>query len=200
MHSLRNSHGRSSSLHPGHEATGTAVLMGLQAGGAFGMSGELSVLRHLAVETRTEGFPLMPFPLFISLPLPPSAAACCRTGLMLAQQHLLAAPCGLGASVGLTSLGFAIQTKGLKDGKTVVVCTCAAVSSMVTGTGFPLETQSVCLPSLRMLALLGPPAPQGVSLLPVSCCTSLRQLCTPLRCGGALMERVRVAQACWWGS
>jgi len=61
------------------------------------------------------------------------SAACCRTGFMLAGTHFLAAPMGLAASVGLTSLGFALQTRGLKDGNTVVVCTCAAVAAMITG-------------------------------------------------------------------
>jgi uncharacterized protein (DUF697 family) len=53
---------------------------------------------------------------------------------MLGKEVVLAVPAGLGASVGLTSLGFALQTRGLKDGNTVVVCTCAAVAAMITGT------------------------------------------------------------------
>ena len=47
---------------------------------------------------------------------------------------LLAAPLGLAASILLSSLGFVMQTVGLKDGHTVIVCTCAAVASISTGT------------------------------------------------------------------
>lgn len=62
------------------------------------------------------------------------SAAACRTGFLLAARaSWTAAPMGLAASVGLSSAGFALQTLGFKDGNTVVVCTCAAVSSMVTG-------------------------------------------------------------------
>ena len=35
---------------------------------------------------------------------------------------------GLGASVGLTAFGLVCQTRGLKDGNSVVVCTCGNVS------------------------------------------------------------------------
>ena len=42
-------------------------------------------------------------------------------------------PTGLAGSVALSSSGFVLQTCGLKEGSTVVVCTCAAVSSMVMG-------------------------------------------------------------------
>jgi hypothetical protein len=40
---------------------------------------------------------------------------------------------GLLSSVSLSTSGFVLQTKGLKEGSTVVVCTCVAVSSMVLG-------------------------------------------------------------------
>ncbi len=36
-------------------------------------------------------------------------------------------------SIVFSSLGFMLQTLGFKDGHSVIVCTCAAVSSMVTG-------------------------------------------------------------------
>ena len=62
------------------------------------------------------------------------SAACCRTGFLLARRLTwLMAPLGLCASIVLSSSGFALQTLGFKDGNTVVVCTCAAVSSMLTG-------------------------------------------------------------------
>ena len=62
------------------------------------------------------------------------SAAACRTGFLLAARvSWTAAPAGLAASICLSSAGFALQTLGFKDGNTVVVCTCAAVSSMLTG-------------------------------------------------------------------
>lgn len=62
------------------------------------------------------------------------SAACCKTGLQLiARVGWLSFPLGLAASILMSSLGFMLQTLGLKDGNTVVVCTCAAVSSMATG-------------------------------------------------------------------
>ena len=62
------------------------------------------------------------------------SAACVRLGFNLARTSTwLAAPLGLLVGVGFTSLGFVLQTLGLKDGNTVVVCTCASVSSIGTG-------------------------------------------------------------------
>ncbi|KAK9791155.1 hypothetical protein WJX73_006607 [Symbiochloris irregularis] len=62
------------------------------------------------------------------------SAACCRLGFNLARSSTwVAAPVGLLVGVGFTSLGFVLQTLGLKDGNTVVVCTCASVSSIGTG-------------------------------------------------------------------
>lgn len=71
------------------------------------------------------------------------SAAACRTGFLLAQGSgsNLWIPVGIAFSALLTSSGFVIQTRGLKDGNTVVVCTCAAVSSMVSGTGTNLCSQ-----------------------------------------------------------
>ena len=53
--------------------------------------------------------------------------------MLLQQLTWVAFPLGMAASVLLSSLGFMLQTLGLKDGNTVIVCTCAAVSSMATG-------------------------------------------------------------------
>ena len=52
---------------------------------------------------------------------------------MLAARSWVWAPLGIAGSVCLSSSGFVLQTCGLKEGNTVVVCTCAAVTSMVTG-------------------------------------------------------------------
>ena len=62
------------------------------------------------------------------------SAACCKTGIQLISNlGWLAFPAGLIVSVLVSSLGFMLQTLGLKEGNTVIVCTCAAVSSMATG-------------------------------------------------------------------
>lgn len=59
---------------------------------------------------------------------------------MISNLGWLAFPAGLIVSVLVSSLGFMLQTLGLKEGNTVIVCTCAAVSSMATGQSFePLE-------------------------------------------------------------
>ncbi len=55
-------------------------------------------------------------------------------GFILAHKvSLLCAPMGLGASVALTTTGFVLQTRGLKAGNTIIVCTMAAVASMGSG-------------------------------------------------------------------
>lgn len=61
------------------------------------------------------------------------SAASCRTGFLMASHRWTWAFFGLLSSVSLSTSGFVLQTKGLKDGSTVVVCTCVAVSSMVLG-------------------------------------------------------------------
>ncbi|GLC45446.1 hypothetical protein PLESTB_000617400 [Pleodorina starrii] len=62
------------------------------------------------------------------------SAAACRTGFILAAKlSVVWVPLGLAASVGLTSAGFLLQTRGLKAGNTVVVCVAAATSSMICG-------------------------------------------------------------------
>ncbi|CAL5218552.1 g243 [Coccomyxa viridis] len=83
------------------------------------------------------------------------SAACCRTGFLLARRLTwLAAPAGLCMSIVFSSLGFMLQTLGFKDGHSVIVCTCAAVSSMVTGVLVGLLALGEGMPStLRMQAL-----------------------------------------------
>ncbi|KAL4440316.1 hypothetical protein ABPG75_003317 [Micractinium tetrahymenae] len=62
------------------------------------------------------------------------SAASCRIGFLLAQRlSRLWVAVGLGGSVALSSSGFVLQTCGFKEGSAVIVCTLAAVSSMVTG-------------------------------------------------------------------
>ena len=81
------------------------------------------------------------------------SAAASRTGFIMA--HKLSSPIwviiGLGASVGLSSSGFVLQTKGLKSGNTVVVCTMASVSSMVSGVAAGLFALGERLPKSRLM-------------------------------------------------
>lgn len=53
--------------------------------------------------------------------------------ILAAKVSMVCIPLGLMCSVLLTTSGFVLQTRGLKTGNTVVVCTMAATSSMITG-------------------------------------------------------------------
>ncbi|GAX79282.1 hypothetical protein CEUSTIGMA_g6722.t1 [Chlamydomonas eustigma] len=62
------------------------------------------------------------------------SAAACRTGFILARKlSIVWIPLGLCGSVALSTSGFILQTRGLKAGNTIIVCTLAAVASMVSG-------------------------------------------------------------------
>ena len=63
------------------------------------------------------------------------SASCCRAGMLAASASAgrPAALLGLLASACFTAVGVVAQTRGLKDGSAMVVCTVAAVASMLTG-------------------------------------------------------------------
>lgn len=62
------------------------------------------------------------------------SASVIRTGFLMATyKRWTWAPLGIICGIGLSSTGFVLQTCGLKEGSTVVVCTCAAVTAMVVG-------------------------------------------------------------------
>ena len=60
---------------------------------------------------------------------------------------------GLGASVGLTAFGLVCQIRGLKDGNSVVVCTCGNVSQMITAVIFGVVILGERLPTSTWTAL-----------------------------------------------
>mmetsp|Transcript_21576 Transcript_21576/g.50306 ORF Transcript_21576/g.50306 Transcript_21576/m.50306 type:complete len:247 (+) Transcript_21576:394-1134(+) len=63
------------------------------------------------------------------------SAAASRCALLLSMQFAqpILIPVGIGCSVLLTSAGFFMQARGLKDGRAVVVCTYAAISTLASG-------------------------------------------------------------------
>jgi len=87
------------------------------------------------------------------------SASACRAGMVLsaaaaargggAAARSLPAAAGLGASLGLTAAGVLAQTRGLKDGSAMVVCTAAAVSSMVAGLAAGLLVLGERMPAAR---------------------------------------------------
>ena len=68
-------------------------------------------------------------------------------GFLFAAKRLVWVPVGILCSAALTSTGFVLQTCGLKDGNTIIVCTCAAVSSMVTGVAVGLVALGETMPT-----------------------------------------------------
>ena len=59
------------------------------------------------------------------------------------------------ASVGLTAVGLVCQTRGLKDGNSVVVCTCGNVAQMVSSALFGVLCLGEKLPSTSRGAARG---------------------------------------------
>jgi hypothetical protein len=82
------------------------------------------------------------------------SAASCRTGFLMSARRWTWIPFGLGASVALSATGFVLQTQGLQSGATVVVCTCVAVTSMVTGVLVGLLGLGETMPGSLMASLV----------------------------------------------
>ncbi|XP_057855750.1 probable magnesium transporter NIPA9 isoform X2 [Cryptomeria japonica] len=88
------------------------------------------------------------------------AAAISRMGFLLSEQGFskMSIPVGIAISICCSGSGFFYQTKGLKHGRAIVVSTCAAVSSIVTGVVvgmFALGEMLPVAPFSRILLVLG---------------------------------------------
>ncbi|GBG65217.1 hypothetical protein CBR_g50008 [Chara braunii] len=84
------------------------------------------------------------------------SAAMARTGFLLAQSGYprLCIPVGIAFSISLSSGGFLCQTRGLKEGRAVVVSTCAAVASIVTGVLVGMVALGESLPQSFLLRFI----------------------------------------------
>ena len=77
------------------------------------------------------------------------SASACKVGFLLSRRGhhpSLCALAGLGASVALTGAGLVCQTKGLKDGNSVIVVTCGNVAQMVVAVVFGVVVLGERLP------------------------------------------------------
>jgi hypothetical protein len=63
------------------------------------------------------------------------SATVCKMGFIMAESGMSSwfVPAGIAAGICCSASGFFCQTRGLKDGRAVVVSTCAAVASIVIG-------------------------------------------------------------------
>ena len=77
------------------------------------------------------------------------SAAACRAGFMLSTHSRAAAPAGLAAAAALTTAGVVAQTRGMKDGAAMVVCTAGAVATMLTGAAAGVLVLGEGLPPTR---------------------------------------------------
>lgn len=86
------------------------------------------------------------------------AAVVARLGFMLVDEghSKICIPAGILAGICCSAGGFFCQTRGLKDGRAVVVSTCAAVASIITGViiGMLVLGETLPVSSFRQLCLL----------------------------------------------
>lgn len=76
------------------------------------------------------------------------SALACKIGFILGSRYnRMFVLLGIAASIGLTGSGLVCQTRGLKDGNSVVVVTCGNVAQMVTAVVFGVAVLGESLPS-----------------------------------------------------
>ncbi|KAL9269707.1 putative magnesium transporter NIPA9 [Drosera capensis] len=88
------------------------------------------------------------------------ASAVSKLGFVLLEQGFskLLIPASILVSVCCSGIGFFYQTRGLKHGRAIVVSTCAAVASIVTGVlagMFALGEKLPSAPGARLILLVG---------------------------------------------
>lgn len=88
------------------------------------------------------------------------ASVISKLGFVLLEQgfSMMLLPISIAISVCCSGTGFFYQTRGLKHGRAIVVSTCAAVASIVTGVlagMFALGERLPSAPGARLLLLLG---------------------------------------------
>lgn len=119
------------------------------AGGSYGQSTDFNLSISNRQEEVSYGFRSG---VFFSL-----SASACKIGFLCTQRggSFVFALLGLGASVALTATGLVSQTKGLKDGNSVVVCTMGNVSQMVVAVFFGVAVLGEKLPKGGLFGSLG---------------------------------------------
>lgn len=137
---------------PGHSLSLEELAAGAHAGLCFGLSasscrtgfmlGKLAGVRPTATTSRVEALPVVGTKLTQGW------------GRSQGSWGRVVAALGLLLSVVLTSTGLLVQTEALKDGRSVVVCTCTEAALMITAMVYGVYALGERLPATRSMQLL----------------------------------------------